>query len=229
MTGTNDVAEGNELKAVVASKPSAYFAAARREVLRVLPPRCERVLELGCGTGATITMIRGLRDVRYLAGMELSAAAAAVAREQGIEVVVGDIEAIEIPRDARDLDVILCLDVLEHLRDPWTVVRRLSERLRVGGVIITSIPNVRHARVVLPLLLFGEWRYTTSGLLDDTHLRFFTRKTAIELFEQAGLTVDRVESLGRDRGKSRVVNLLTLGVFRRFLDFQYLLRAERRS
>ncbi len=112
--------------------------------------------------------------------------------------------------------MILALDVLEHLVDPWTVVAKLDRLLRPGGVLVASIPNVRHHSVVVPLLFKGGWRYLPMGPLDRTHLRFFTRSTAIELVETSGMRVDKIDAVMSAR--SRVVSRLTLSIARPFLE-----------
>ncbi len=101
-------------------------------------------------------------------------------------------------------------------------MRRLGQALRPGGVLVASIPNVRNVRVVAPLVLFGRWRYTDQGQLDRTHLRFFTRESAIELVASGGLRVDCVETVVGTRGQW--INRVTFGVLQPFFDFQYLVR-----
>ena len=95
----------------------------------------------------------------------------------------------------KKFDLILCLDVLEHLIDPWSVIKKLIyENLREGGTLIACIPNVRYYNVLLPLLLKKEWKYQETGVLDRTHLRFFTKKTILELISSAGLQLDTILS-----------------------------------
>ncbi|NBS01797.1 MAG: methyltransferase domain-containing protein [Rhizobiales bacterium] len=107
------------------------------------------------------------------------------------EVWCGDLEAtlFETEIAPASLDAILCLDVLEHLVDPWTVVKRLSPLLAEDGRLIISIPNIRNWKFIRKLLMNGDFHYRDAGLLDRTHLRFFVRDTAIELAEAGGLKV----------------------------------------
>ena len=169
-----------------------YFGRARLEALDHLPGRVERVLELGCGTGATLAAVKdhlGYPGTLWLAGAEISEAAAEEARGVVDQLWVGDVErsAFDTEIEPGSLDVILCLDVLEHLVDPWAMVARLTPLLRPGGRLIASIPNVRHWKFIHGLLFKGDFRYRDAGLLDRTHLRFFVKKTAIELVTGAGL------------------------------------------
>ncbi len=170
---------------------SRYHGTARTEILPFLPERCARVLELGCGAGATIAAVKQLRRVEWAGGLELDREAAAIARAQLDRLWEGNAEAAtfeaEIPADS--LDLALCLDVLEHLVDPWAMVERIAKLLRPGGRLIISIPNIRHYKFIRDLFLKGDFRYRDAGLLDRTHLRFFVRDTAIDLATRGGLAL----------------------------------------
>lgn len=205
-----------------------YFSRTRTdEVLGVLPGAVDRVLDVGCGTGQTLAELKHRGLCNWIAGIEQDAWAAEQARSRLDLLVAGDIERAPIPIPPASLDLILCMDVLEHLVDPWSTVRKLHELLKPHGLLVASLPNVRHARVVVPLVVRGSWTYTQAGLLDRTHLRFFTRATAIRLLESSGLCVDVVHGLGVERGsRSGIANALTLGLFRPFLETQYVLRAR---
>lgn len=152
-------------------------------------PDGARVLDVGCATGyiAARLAARGCS----VTGFERDPRAAAVAEEHCDAVVVGDIEA-EADRAAlpRGFDVVLLGDVLEHLVDPWTTLRHVRDLLARGGVAVASIPNVAAWTVRLALLR-GRFEYTEMGLLDRTHLRFFTRATAHQLVRGAGFTIER--------------------------------------
>jgi 2-polyprenyl-3-methyl-5-hydroxy-6-metoxy-1,4-benzoquinol methylase len=148
-----------------------------------------RVLDVGCATGyiAAPLSARGCSVV----GFERDAHAAAAAEAHCEAVVVGDIESPE-DREAipGTFDYVLFGDVLEHLVDPWETLRSMHALLAPGGVVVASIPNVAAWTVRLALLL-GRFDYTEMGLLDRTHLRFFTRSSAHELASDAGFSVER--------------------------------------
>jgi SAM-dependent methyltransferase len=208
-----------------ASKIDSYFRHARSEIVPLVPHGAQRVLEIGCGAGATLAMLKARGLAGWTAGVELTPGAAAVARGVVDEVYEGSIEAIELPIADGSLDVVLCLDVLEHLVDPWAVVRRVQRLVRPGGAIIASIPNVRHESVLRGLVWRGEWTYTDEGLLDRTHLRFFTRASAVALMESAGARLSGVAVTGIVPGSKRWwADRLTFGWFRDVLAFQYLIR-----
>ncbi len=208
-------------------KPLLYYGHARTEILPLVRTPAGRVLEVGCAGGATLAWLRSHHGATWTAGVEFRPEVAELARPHLDAAWVGDVETLDLPIAAASLDHVLCLDVLEHLRDPWSVVRRLTTLLRPGGAFIASIPNVRNSSVVWPLLLRGRFDYQPEGLLDSTHLRFFTRATATELVACGGLAVDRVLSPVRQTKRGRLKNLLTLGLARELFDFQYLIRGLR--
>ena len=146
----------------------------------------ERVLEVGCSTGALTERIRGKGCM--VVGIEVRPDAAAKARAFAEEVLVGDVERIPLVWPPASFGVILLLDVLEHLVDPVAATRRLLPLLKPDGRVVVALPNVAHWQVRFRLLA-GRFRYEDSGILDRTHLHFYTRKTAAELLAQSGLEI----------------------------------------
>lgn len=168
-----------------------YFGHARTDILDHLPHVPGRVLEIGCGSGATLAALKARGAVSHAVGVELDPQAAEAARGVFDTVLQGLVEgaAIEEHVPAGSRDAIFCLDVLEHLVDPWAQVRRLVQLLAPGGLFVVSVPNIRNGKFIRQLLFKGDFRYRDAGLLDRTHLRFFTLETARELLSQAGLNV----------------------------------------
>ena len=154
-----------------------------------LVPSNSRVLEFGCATGY-MSEVLASRLGCSVVGVELSPAAAEIARGKCERVVVGDAETLDYcdAFGSDHFDLILFADVLEHLRDPAAVLKRVRPFLAPGGSIIASIPNIAHGSVRLALLR-GEFRYRELGLLDNTHLRFFTRESIQDLFEENGYLI----------------------------------------
>ena len=211
-------------------KSTSYFGHARKDIRLLLPAAIsERALEVGCANGATLAWLKAEGLVRSTMGIELTEQAATAARQQVDMVLCGAAEAKleEIPA-AVAFDLVLCLDVLEHMIDPWEFLLRLSSRLKPGGLLIASIPNVRYIGVLGPLLVRGHWRYRDEGVLDRTHLRFFTRSSAVELVQSGGLEL--VDCRGNVPGThTRVGKLdrLSAGRLRDFLSYEWLLSARR--
>jgi SAM-dependent methyltransferase len=148
-----------------------------------------RVLEFGCASGY---MSEALRDRlgASVVGVELDAEAAQLAAVHTERVLVGDVEELDLEAElgGERFDAILFADVLEHLRDPAALLRRVRQFVAEGGVVIASIPNIAHASVRLALLS-GSFRYREEGLLDVGHLRFFTREGIQDLFESSGYLI----------------------------------------
>ena len=146
----------------------------------------QRVLDVGCSSGYLARPLaeRGVRVV----GVELDAEAADEARAVCEDVVVGDVETMELPFEAGSFDVVLCGDLIEHLRDPGSALTRLRPFLRPGGRLVLTTPNVANWAMRLSLL-GGRWRYTDRGILDRTHVHLFTRKALVETVEAAGYRI----------------------------------------
>ncbi|MBO1750964.1 class I SAM-dependent methyltransferase [Actinotalea sp. BY-33] len=144
------------------------------------------VLDVGCSTGYLGAELRR-RGCRVV-GVEQDADAAGRAREVLDEVLVADIEGGSLTEllAGQQFDVVVLADVLEHLRDPAATLRAATELLAPGGSVVISVPNVAHGSLRLALLQ-GRWIYTETGLLDRTHLRFFTRDSFLGLLDDAGL------------------------------------------
>jgi 2-polyprenyl-3-methyl-5-hydroxy-6-metoxy-1,4-benzoquinol methylase len=149
-----------------------------------------RVLDVGCSSGY---LARPLSERgNTIVGLELDRTAARLARAWCENVFVGDVETMELPLEPASFDVVLCGDVVEHLRDPVAALARLRPYLRPGGRLVLSTPNVANWAIRLSLL-FGRWRYTDRGILDGSHTHLFTRKTLREAIVQAGYEVDRID------------------------------------
>ncbi len=226
--------EGRDLSESVSSPGNAqqvkkaYYEYTRKEIYDLLPPNASKVLEIGCGAGNTLVWLKNLKRCTWVGGVEMSLEAAALAREKLDAVYPVNVEQNNLPIPESTLDLILCLDVLEHMIDPWTVVRRLRKLLRPGGALIASIPNVRNQKVLFPLLLSGRWDYTEAGILDKSHLRFFVRDTAIGLIASSGLKVDLVKSTGLGHSRrSRMVNAVLPSFVKSVFEKQYLIRGIR--
>jgi methionine biosynthesis protein MetW len=177
------------VSAPYAALVAAHGPAASHRLLLAEVPAGARVLDVGCATGYLAAELarRGCEVV----GVEADAAAAAVARGPCASVIQGDLEeegtravlAAEPPFAA-----IVCGDVLEHLREPGAALAFLATLLSPGGRVVASLPNIAHW-TARRALLRGRFPYAEHGLFDRTHLRFFTRASARELVEQAGLRV----------------------------------------
>jgi 2-polyprenyl-3-methyl-5-hydroxy-6-metoxy-1,4-benzoquinol methylase len=199
----------NGISSIYEDKPASYFSNARLDFVERLPTGPDSaVLELGCGSGGTGKAVLAAGKAGRYVGIELNAAAAASAAEVLTEVLVGNVEEMDLDARRASFDALLVSEVLEHLTDPWTTLRRLAQCVRPGGLVLASSPNVAHWRVVLNLFL-GRFRYQQSGLMDRTHLRWFTPESFRNLFEEAGIEVVSLQPIAEPGWKGKVVNLLT--------------------
>jgi methionine biosynthesis protein MetW len=202
----------------------------RAELQRHVPAGARRVLDLGCASGALGAALRA-RGAEVV-GVERDPAYAARARERLDDVIEADIETLD-PAQLGTFDVLIAGDVLEHLADPWTVLRGFAAILEPGGTAVVSLPNVRHWESVFAIAVQGRFPRRNEGVFDRTHLRWFTLHDAWGLVEQAGLTVEAVERRIRYRrvgpAKETPAARLIARVPgpRAFLTYQHVLRARK--
>ncbi len=190
----------------------------RRELIDQVPKGPNCVLEVGCGEGLTGAALKDEGRAHFVAGVELNADSGDQARKVLDHVIVGDIEHIDLPFSASQFDIIMLGDVLEHLVDPWMHFKRILTYLKYDGIVIVSLPNVRNWKVVFPLLFRGEFKYREFGILDKTHLRFFTRKGMQVLFRENNLKIKKVIRLGK---RSKLLSSIPIAFISELFTPQY--------
>jgi len=194
----------------------------------------KRVLEIGCASGYVSEYLSRQRDC-VVTGVEIEPDAASIAGQFCEKVIVGDIENDEVLKQITgNYDVIILADILEHLRNPTRVLIALRDKLLPDGFILISLPNVAHYSVRFKLLL-GKFEYTDGGLLDKTHLRFFTLKSARRMIHEAGYTIEHFDMnmsytyLGRFLGRMprfyRVV-LSLMKIAPNFFGYQFFFKLK---
>lgn len=199
------------------SEPAAHLTPAapygvkgewiRHDLLAMVPATAKRVLSLGCGTGATETLLQQ-RGVEVW-GIDVSAGAIEVAKTRLSAAMVADVESDELPQLPTGwFDAVLCGDVLEHLRFPEHVLDRLRGWLAPGGSLIVAVPNSTHHSVIRTLVLRRDWKYEDGGLFDRGHYRLFTRKSLLRLLGEHGFAVDAVAGSRPLSGKLRILHAL---------------------
>lgn len=210
------------------------------DLLDRLPLDANVVLDVGCSTGILGALYRRINPRARLLGIDQDPAAAEIARQRLDEVAVVDVEDEPLPFTLdRPIDCIIYGDVLEHLRDPWAVLRRHAEALSDDGTMLICVPNVENWGFV-DRLLRGTWKYEPTGLLDETHLRWFSLETMREGLQALGLIPCDVKSrvFGAEAAEEFTAKLapalIALGVdpqeyARRSAPLQYVWRAKRRS
>jgi 2-polyprenyl-3-methyl-5-hydroxy-6-metoxy-1,4-benzoquinol methylase len=171
---------------------------------RWIEPRSE-VLDLGASTGAL---------GRYLAdrgcevdGVELDPAAARMARSSYRSLIEADLETADLEElfEGHRYDAVVCADVLEHLRNPGRILEQARRLLKPNGALLVSVPNVGYAGVLLELLA-GDFTYRPLGILDETHLRFYTRPSLLQLLTNHGFHPDKIEPVTLSLNESEFGN-----------------------
>ncbi|WP_027216539.1 methyltransferase domain-containing protein [Butyrivibrio fibrisolvens] len=168
-----------------------YSSEVRKEIIEMIHRDITEsfgVLELGCALGSTLNRIKFSWPNSNVHGVEYVDGAARIAGSI-IDVIQGDVENMDIPYSEGQFDYIICADVLEHLRNPEETIKRFLPYLKDNGYFIISVPNVRYYAVLMMLMQYGRFDYADSGILDRTHLRFFTQATAREMLEKCGLDI----------------------------------------
>ncbi len=169
---------------------SDYYNFPRTDVLELVPADAKRILDVGCAAGVLGKALKE-RGATEVVGVEVVKEVANEAKKYLDRVIVGDIEHIELDYPEGYFDCIVLADVLEHLYNPWQALAKLKRLLSDAGKVVCSIPNIGHA-FVLRNLLNGTWKYEEAGILDITHLRFFTLESAFALLMSAGFEIDGV-------------------------------------
>ncbi len=177
-----------------AGKPDSYYVNARPEMLAFLPPEPRRVLDVGCGGGRFGEMLKDKREGTEVWGVEPSASAcaqAALVLDRAVHGLFDD--SLNLPEGY--FDAIVFNDSLEHFPDPMPPLALARRLLAPDGRLVLSVPNVRHWTTFKNYLFGGDWHYEDEGVLDKTHLRFFTQRSIARTLTEAGFTVQRLEGL----------------------------------
>ena len=200
-------------------KAAGYYTASRPEMMKYIPREARRILDAGCGEGLFGRQLKGAGAAEVW-GIELDRVAAERAALHLDRVLTGDVARLLSQLPDGYFDCIVFNDVLEHMADPYHVLQAVKEKLQPDGVIVSCIPNVRYILNLRDLLAKKEWRYADGGILDKTHLRFFTEKSLIETFNTLGYDILKMEGLRPLRAwKFTLLNAVFCG---QLSDTQYL-------
>jgi len=206
-------------------KPEEYYEIERHEIIDEITIGNHNVLDIGCAKGKTAEIIRSKGKAKHVVGVELNAAIGEKAERLFDVLIIGDIEKVEVPTPFGHYDYILAGDVLEHLVDPWNVLLKMRDALKSDGKIIFSVPNIRNWTVWLPLVLLGRWEYTEYGILDSTHLRFFTKRTCIDMVKNSDMRIISIRPAGSR--VSRIFNRLGMSFFEQITAMQFIVVCQR--
>ncbi len=215
-----------ELKEI--KKLKQGYSGYRPDIIKIFPDITSgKVLDVGCGNGNTGVLLKRKYPDLVVFGVE-SDANLAVNASKNLDMVFNSTieDMINDSNFDEKFDVIILADVLEHLINPELIINVLSERLNEGGFLITSIPNIRHYMTFVYIYIYGRWPRNSRGIYDKTHLRFFTRKNIMELFDETGFDVVRENRNLRLIEKFSFTNIpgkfFDFWPFRGILTFQYI-------
>lgn len=213
-----------------------YSTFMRNEIVTMLeavPDRTMRVLDIGCACGGTLLKIKHVFKDVDLYGIELNEKSAASA-SLFAQVSAGDVDQLELDYPELFFDYIIMADVLEHMVNPWQVLKKIRKHLRPDGKLIASIPNVMHFSVIRDMLN-GLWSYQEEGILDRTHLRFFTSHEISKMLDECGfkdITLT-ITTISTNESDAKFINALAeithKDFISQYLSYQYLVRASKRS
>lgn len=201
-----------------------YYNHERIEVIQMVNSSALTILDIGCGKGRLGYNLKLENPNRKVVGIELNHNAAAEAAKILDDLIVGDIETLDLPFIPEYFDTIILADILEHLKEPLQLLIKLRKFLKPEGNVICSIPNVGHYTAIMQLVFKG-WEYKDYGIFDRTHLRFFSKKSMLELLQQAGFKIDTIKPKIEASKKAKLINALCLNSLEDFLAMQYIIRA----
>lgn len=202
-------------------KPPTYYQQVRRGMLKYVPRGVRRTLDLGCAEGGFSQLVKAEFGAECW-GVEIEQEAAQLAEKKMDRVINADVNLCLDDMPDNYFDCVICNDFLEHLTDPYSLLIRLKKKLTNEGVVVASFPNVRYWRNLYRLVVRGNWDYTDFGILDKTHLRFFTYKSLKKMFPRLGYELLTIEPLPVNTTiTSTVVRIVNLLLFNIFVDTRY--------
>jgi|GEM_PF-1071462 len=203
-------------------RPYDYYRNERRDIERLIPKGARFILDVGCGRGGLGKILKERDKNLIVWGVEINEEIAGEAQTNLDRVIVTDIEQKnDVFDNPIHFDSIIFADILEHLKDPWAVLKKFHHHCSPTGRIICSIPNIRHYKVLKDMVR-DRWLYREDGILDKDHLRFFSLATIRNMLAIAGYEVEKIQGKKRASPLMKFLNWLSCNKLENFLIQQYL-------
>ncbi len=213
------------------NKDASYFANIRKDIIEFGFEKNKKynvVLEVGAGYGETLNYLKTNNFAEKVVGMELFQDINHPERYQPlVDFIFGDIEKLEVSKYTQKFDVILLPDVLEHLWSPSIALQKAKEMLSQNGLLLVSMPNIRHYSAFFQIFIKGSFKYQPNGIFDYTHARFYCKSDMIQLLQNNGWRLKKTGStIATYKGFSiaKIINKITFRIFEEFLTPQYLFK-----
>lgn len=208
-------------------KPFHYYVEERRDLINLIPKDSKNILDVGCGQGFLGKALKKAKKHITIWGIEIDPENSKIAAKNLDYCYVGDVEEINLRNfNLPIFDCLIFADILEHLKDPWKVLKKFRDYLDPRGRVICSIPNIRHYKVIKDLLR-NRWFYREEGIMDEDHLRFFSMGTIKRMFIMCGYQIETIKRNKKASSLMTFLNALLFGALDDFLTYQYLIVAKK--
>ncbi len=208
------------------SNDRIYYELSRPEMLAFIPGQVSRTLEFGCAAGKFSALVKEKFDTEAW-GVDLDEESIKKAEIVLDKAILGDVFEVIKSLPSSYFDCLICNDFLEHLAYPDDFLEAVKPVLAKNASLVCSLPNVRFWKNIRELLFEKDWRYREAGILDNTHLRFFTKKSMVRLMERHGFAIEEIRGINPSKSlKFYIPNFLTFGTHKDMQFIQYGIRAR---
>jgi methionine biosynthesis protein MetW len=205
------------------------YTGLRSDVIELIKGNPIKVLDVGCSNGVLLGYLKSKLGASYTVGIECDPGFAEEAAKNADRIIVADLDTFDVATlDESKFDLIVLADVLEHTKNPASVLREILKSAEPNAQVVLALPNIQHWTAIKNLFI-GEWPQLERGLFDKTHLRFFTFRSIKDLADISGLEIEEVSCNFRfvDAPRSRINRFAKIFAFRPlkpFFAYQYVLR-----
>lgn len=211
-------------------KESQYYSQSRMDLVPYII-KSQATLDIGCSGGNMLCYLKEKGLIKEAFGVDLMDIEGSNQKNHLIDkFIAANVEEKKLDLPVNYFDQMLCADILEHLADPWDILKYLKEFCKQGARIIISIPNIREYRALYKIFFKGNFQYESSGILDKTHLRFFCKKNMINLVKEANFEIIMIQPTFKTcpfQKRRKLLGIITFGIFDQFLAQQYIVVARK--